>query len=279
MRILKFIHGCNILSFLIFFQLSLSFGFVAADENCTPATFQVDGNRVIMNGEILTDTEVLLFSVLENNPQVDTLVLQNVPGSCDDRAMIQLGKRVYNTGLKTLLPSNGYVGSGGSDLLMAGRKRYVDNNGCIGVHSWCCDDRTSHVASLPTNDSVHQKYIDFYKAVGYTPEEAANLYWFTITVASSQGMHYLTPAEIEKLGFEYITSPAGKCNRPDEGGDDGSFDFAIPASIPRVLGLPISTETLDPTRAPTSMPVPMPDNDEPIDDDDEPMDEDDGDWW
>jgi len=259
------------------------------ENDCSPATFRVNGKEVIMNGEIVTGTEHRLFKLLEKHPKVDTLVLQNVPGSCDDTAMIKLGKRVHRSGLKTLLPSDGFVASGGSDLLLAGVERHVDSNGCIGIHSWCCDDRTDNVADLPVDDSVHQPYIEYYKSVGYSPQKAAYIYWLTITSAPSGGMHYLTPREVSgpTFGFENVHNSPGRCHMEDEG---GNYDYSIPPAVAPTPNIPapIPAPTKSPILAPTNSPVIATDppnsdndnNDAPTDDDDAPTNDDDGDlYW
>ena len=64
--------------------------------------FRVRGHQAYMNGEIKSDIGTQLDSMLAAHPQVDTIVLEEVPGSSDDEANLAAAQKVHQKGLKTL---------------------------------------------------------------------------------------------------------------------------------------------------------------------------------
>lgn len=65
--------------------------------------FEVRGEEVWMNGEINSKTFGQFKKVLEENPQLTTLVEEVVPGSMDDDTMIKLAYFVREKGLNIRL--------------------------------------------------------------------------------------------------------------------------------------------------------------------------------
>lgn len=157
--------------------------------------FTVDGSDLIMNGEINSKTLDQFNEVIEDNPQISTLVEVDVPGSLDDDTMYQLVYRVRELGLNTHLRSDSRIYSGGVDLFLGGVERSIETGAELGVHSW--------------SDGVNEA-IDFPRG---SPEHEANrkliedmlgsdaFYWFTIEAAPADAIHVMTSDEIARFGL------------------------------------------------------------------------------
>lgn len=157
--------------------------------------FTVNGSDLIMNGEINSKTLDQFNEVIEDNPQISTLVEVDVPGSLDDDTMYQLVYRVRELGLNTHLRSDSRIYSGGVDLFLGGVERSIETGAELGVHSW--------------SDGVNEA-IDFPRG---SPEHEANrkliedmlgsdaFYWFTIEAAPADAIHVMTSDEIARFGL------------------------------------------------------------------------------
>lgn len=172
---------------------------VFAQDGCDPTEFTVQGDVVILNGEITSDTLDQFEDVMDDNPQITTLREGVVSGSCDDETMIALSYLVRDMGLDTELLSDSEVYSGGTDLFLAGVNRRMEQGAIIGVHSW--SDGTNDAIDFPRASPEHEmnrRYIE-----DMLGDDA--FYWFTIEAAPAAGMHNMTAAEIEKYGL--LTEP------------------------------------------------------------------------
>lgn len=154
------------------------------------AEFKVLGEAVVMNGVIDSDTEETLTILLDENPQVTTIVMENVEGSVDDEANLILARYIRGKGLNTHVPNNGLIASGGTDLFISGVKRTVGSNAKIGVHSWA-DGSGLEGVGLPRNHPEHRKYLEYYRAMGVP----VAFYWFTLEAASSDDIHWMSIEE------------------------------------------------------------------------------------
>ncbi len=167
--------------------------------NIESTQLEVRGEELWMNGEINSKTYDQFVAVLEENPQITTLVEEVVPGSMDDDTMIKLAYFVREKGLKTKLLAHSAIDSGGVDLFLAGTERTMERGAHIGVHSW--SDGVRDAADYPKDSPEHEpnrKYIE--EMLG---DDA--FYWFTIYAAPANGIHPMTEAEIEQYGL--LTQP------------------------------------------------------------------------
>jgi secreted trypsin-like serine protease len=152
-------------------------------------TLTVDGTRAIFRGLIDSSTPQKVTNLINNNPEVKTIIMAYGPGSDDDDANLVASKMIYDAGFATCVPDNGEVASGATDFFMSGVVRRLGNSTFLGVHSWAGDDAEG--ADLPRSDPEHQKYLDFYTSIDVNPD----FYWFTLEAASSSNMHNMTDAE------------------------------------------------------------------------------------
>ncbi|MCJ8267922.1 MAG: hypothetical protein MJK04_00795, partial [Psychrosphaera sp.] len=125
------------------------------------------------------------------NPQVDTLVMENVPGSLDDEANLKAAVLVREKNLNTLIPERGMVASGGTDFFLAGVERVIAPGALIGVHSWA-DSQGNNGGDLPTDHSAHNLYLEFYQSIGVSPD----FYWYTLAAAPADGIHWMTQSQM-----------------------------------------------------------------------------------
>ena len=156
--------------------------------------FEVEGATAVMTGELGSDSPARVQSLLEDNPQLETIIMQDVPGSLDDVAALDAARLIHDAQLRIEVPADGEIASGGVDFFLAGSTRIVAEGGRVGVHSW--SDGRSEGAELSADDAAHDLYLDFYASVGI----AAEFYWFTLEAAGSRGIHWMTPGELEEYG-------------------------------------------------------------------------------
>jgi hypothetical protein len=150
-----------------------------------------------MSGEIDSSTPNDLMRALNAHPDVEWIIMQNVPGSDDDDANLRAARIVRHQGLNTGVPRNGLIASGGTDFFLAGVERTVQRGACIGVHSWSDDDDPTPPTELPRNHVAHQMFLEYFRELG-VPDE---FYWYTIEAAPAEGMHYMSEAEIQAFGM------------------------------------------------------------------------------
>lgn len=154
-----------------------------------------DSSKLIMNGEINSKTLDQLKEELSKNDGIKTLVLMNVPGSVNDDANIKLCYYVREKGLNTYITSESDIASGGTDLYLAGVKRYYEEGAKIGVHSW--GGIFKEATDFPKDHENHQLYTEYTKNM----LGSDRFYWFTIESAKAKDIHYMTTEEIQEYSL------------------------------------------------------------------------------
>lgn len=163
-----------------------------------------DNKTIEMDGEIGNNSLTNFNKLLNNFPNVDKINIKEVPGSGNDEINLQLSLRVHQKGIQIHLLDNGLIASGGVDFFLAGITRTKGTNTMIGVHSWGGTDNSGNMVTatdFPVGHAHHQPYIDYYKQVGFTQQEAEDFYYFTINAASFNNIHYMTEAEITQYNI------------------------------------------------------------------------------
>lgn len=169
-------------------------------ENYDPAEFTIQDNQALMWGVIDSTTPDRVEELINNYPQVDMIVMQQVDGSADDEANVEAARLVRRHGFKTHVPADGEIASGGVDFFLAGVERTVADGARLGVHSWADGDGTTG-ADVPRDDPQHSLYLDYYAEMGIPAE----FYWFTLQAAPAESIHWMTAAEIAT--YRFVTSP------------------------------------------------------------------------
>ena len=107
-----------------------------------------------------------------------------MPGSANDLANLEGSQLVHKYGYQACVPSDGLVASGGTDLFLAGVKRWV-KGGQVGVHSWqfTAEDGTTRVGTdFPREHTEHKRYLAYYDAI-CIPRQ---FYWKTLTYGGAR---------------------------------------------------------------------------------------------
>ncbi|RXM40691.1 alpha/beta hydrolase [Chryseobacterium sp. CH21] len=157
-----------------------------------PPTIEVKGKKAFINGTIGETFYHLFVKTLNKNPQLETIVMLEIPGSVNDEWNIKSCLLLSEKGLNTELLNNSIVESGGTDLFVSGKKLIIADGAKIGVHSWGGDKIVA--AELPKNHPEHKMFLDFYDKV----KVDSSFYWYTLNAAPAEGMHFMTKSEIEK---------------------------------------------------------------------------------
>ncbi len=184
------------------FYLSAALSLLAAcADPYNPVSFTTEGEQIVASGTIDHTTLSAFEDVIAENPGIKTLVLQNIEGSVDDDANVVFSRVVREEGFDTVVPSDGLVASGGTDLFLAGNRRVLEPGACVGVHSWGGGGYVA--ADLPEDHPEHDRYLDYFKDIGVDP----GFYWFTLDVASEDEMHWMTAAEANRFDMTSREAP------------------------------------------------------------------------
>ncbi len=197
----------------------LAFSFASCDKdddtikdvkNKTYGIFTVsdDGLTATVKGGIVDATLQDFRKMLKEYPNLKTLNMVDVPGSSvsgdkNTDSALDLGREVYKNNINTHLVDDGFVASGGTDLLASGKKVSVGKNPEIGVHSWGGGfdgnpDGTAWDIKDDENHIEHQKYLRYFEDIGFSKQKAKDFYFFTIRSAKAEDVHYMTREEINK---------------------------------------------------------------------------------
>ncbi|TDF34882.1 alpha/beta hydrolase [Alteromonadaceae bacterium M269] len=151
-----------------------------------------DKKRLYMKGVIYGYTLRDIKQVLDANPQVEVLVMEEVPGSVDDEINLLASREIRKRNINTYIPRDGWVASGGTDMFLAGKERSADPSAKLGVHSW--GGGSVAATDLPRNHSEHQKYLDYYGEMNIH----SDFYWYTLDAAPAEDIHWMTKDEIKQ---------------------------------------------------------------------------------
>lgn len=162
------------------------------------AQFTVKGEQAFMAGVIGASTPERVQKLVQEHPEVKTIVMTNVPGSDDDEANLQAARLLRQHGLYTHVPADGIIASGGVDFFLAGVKRRVDTGAQLGVHSWGAGPGEAVATELPKDDPQHQLYLSYYEEMAIP----SAFYWFTLEAAPAEDIHWMTGEEIERFQIE-----------------------------------------------------------------------------
>lgn len=201
-RVSRSLKGAGVATAMMLSLAGCEIAAVAMMNMVETTVFTVNGSKLLMSGEINSQTYDQFIKVISQNPQIKVLVEGNVPGSLDDDTMIKLAYKVRALGLDTHLTSTSEIYSGGVDLYLAGVHRTMERGAVIGVHSW--SDGRKEAKDYPRSSPVHEqnrKYIE--DMLGRD-----DFYWFTIYAAPADDILIMTTEQIRKYGL--LTGPIQK---------------------------------------------------------------------
>ncbi len=203
-------------SILAVLFLALSIIGCSDDENTTIPTGETFGTFTVsddgLHAEVqgaIVDTSLQDFEkMIAQYPKLKTLNLIDVPGSdvsgdVQTDTALDLGRAIYQKNINTHLVDEGFVASGGTDLLASGKHVSVGSNPSIGVHAWDGGFEGNPNGSAweiknDENHIEHQKYLRYYEDIGFSKQKAKDFYFFTIRAAKPSGIHNMTIVEINQ---------------------------------------------------------------------------------
>ncbi len=161
--------------------------------------FRAKGTIAYGNGDTNGMSVAMVRQFLDENPQVDTLVFEKMPGTKDADMNLRIAREIRARGLKTHLKKNSFIASGAVDLFLAGHQRTMDCGALIGVHSWgLTGDRTGTISPRTMGVDRRQKFQEgFLRDMGIDPA----FYVFTREAAEPDSLHFMTAAEIKHFGL------------------------------------------------------------------------------
>jgi hypothetical protein len=133
-------------------------------------------------------------AMVRDHPGINLIEMINCPGTEDDRANLILGRMIRARGIGTHVPDGGSVRSGAVDLFLAGAHRWADPGAIFAVHAWQ-DTAGLQPQDYPADAPKNRAYLDYYEAMGMTPDQAAAFYAMTNSVPFN-GVRWLTAAEL-----------------------------------------------------------------------------------
>lgn len=182
--------------------LVLLIGVASKDPNPNLLRFEVEGTRAYGYGFTDGRSERAVDKLLADHPQVDTLVLINMPGTRDVTSNYRLARTIRQAGLKTELLEQSRIASGAVDIFLAGTERRVACGASIGVHAW---GSSGYDAQDTVWDTHRAHSRDFLSDIGIDP----NFYDFRTDAAGTESIHWMSVDEINRWG---VTSTTLKCD-------------------------------------------------------------------
>ncbi|QIQ85576.1 hypothetical protein [Erythrobacter sp.] len=120
-------------------------------------------------------------AMMREFPQLEVIRMIDAPGTVNDVANLELGRRIRRAGLKTTVPPGGSVRSGAIELFLAGQPRSISPDTRFAVHAWR-DAAGRRPSDYGPGSRVHRMYIDYYKDMGMSEKRARNFYAMTNSV-------------------------------------------------------------------------------------------------
>lgn len=162
-----------------------------ANRENTQLEIYIEKDMAFISGVLGSDLPAQLTEMVRQSPNVQTLVLVDIPGTIDQEATTQAARLIRRLGLNTHIARTGYVLSGGVDLFLGGVKRSIGAGAGVGVHSWL-DQLGLDPKELNLADPIHATYVNFYLEMG-VPER---FYWFSLDAAPAERIYFMSPEEI-----------------------------------------------------------------------------------
>jgi len=141
----------------------------------------LDGNRAALVAETDSYSPADFQKMLRAYPGIAVLEMADCPGTVDDYANLRLGRMIRARGIATHVPDHGSVRSGAVELFLAGATRSAAADAAFVVHSWI-DENGREPDDFAANDPVNKAYVNYYREMGLTGENAAAFYALTNSV-------------------------------------------------------------------------------------------------
>lgn len=154
----------------------------------------LDEDRVALVGPTDSYSPGDFAKMLEEWPEIETLLFVECPGTHDDRANLRLGRMIRERGIAAIVPEGGSVRSGAVELFLAGAEREIADEAEFAVHAWL-DDRGMGAWDYAADSPEHTKYLAYYREMGMDADDAASFYAMTNSVPFEEAL-WLTGTEM-----------------------------------------------------------------------------------
>ncbi len=141
----------------------------------------MDKSRAALVGITDDRSPAQFAAMLRDYPGLVTLEMIECPGTFDDIANLQLGRMIRRAGISTHVPRGGSVRSGAVELFLAGAQRDIEDGARFAVHAWE-DDSGRQAGDYASSAPENRKYINYYREMGMSGEEAQAFYAMTNSV-------------------------------------------------------------------------------------------------
>jgi len=160
----------------------------------------VDGDTAVLSGVTNKISYREMKRFLRKNPQIEHLVLGDMPGTVNSASNLRIARLIRKNGLTTHLRRDSRIASGAVDLFISGTKRTMECGALIGVHSWGLPGNLSpNDMGRDDSRSIHEKFL---KDMGVDP----SFYVFTRDAAEPEEIYVLKSDEIIRFGL--LTKPS-----------------------------------------------------------------------
>ena len=165
------------------------------------SVIEVVNDTATVNGDLGTKTYIQMSEMINDHPEVKTLVLQQINGSVNDAINLHTGRLVRDAQLTTLVEATSGIYSGGVDLYASGAKRVYTDGAQVGVHSWCCVEGVT-ADKLGKEHSAHGPQLTFVREM-LGADLGPEFYFFTLEASPFDSVHVMTKEELTK----YLITP------------------------------------------------------------------------
>jgi len=163
--------------------------------------YVLNDSIVYMNGDMGSRVDDQFEKLIESFPNIGKIVMEDCPGSRNDEELFKAALLMRENNINTHLPDYGKIQSGAVDFYLSGVVRTLDAGAKIGVHAWSAGSNSA--TDYPVGHYEHSMYLDFYESIGFSSQEAEDLYFFIINAATPSDIHWMTDQEI--MDYNFIT--------------------------------------------------------------------------
>jgi len=171
--------------------------------------FTVKGDRAYGYGFTDDRSVSAVKKLMDEHPQVTTLVLKKMSGTRDADMNMRLARDIRRRGLNTHLERDSFIASGAVSLFLAGNERTMECGAVIGVHTihYAGDGGWVEGQAMYPGNMGHDPFLPrnekFLVDMGINPK----FYTFTRDAALPHELHHMTTDEIKRFGL--LTEEAG----------------------------------------------------------------------
>ncbi|MDY7097079.1 MAG: hypothetical protein SXU28_02975 [Pseudomonadota bacterium] len=141
----------------------------------------LDGKRAAMMGSTDTNSPRYFEAMLRDFPNIELLEMVEAPGTSNDIANLEVGRRIRAAGISTHVPRGGSVRSGAVELFLAGANRTMEDGAQFAVHAWM-DNYGRQPKDFAPDSDANRLYLDYYTEMGFSEKRAREFYAMTNSV-------------------------------------------------------------------------------------------------